>query len=638
MADDISRRIDDLLGGAIDEQVREQRVLNDMMIGVRDGVSRLVGDVAALSARVTESRETAQGLREELPFLVQREVTSAVNAMSTRIDVLDTAVGELVASIAGLEDRVGPDVIIGGVTQRLEAMREAQEEQAGAITAESARATIETAANTLRSLIQDEAASMRSSFDHSASATTELVDRHHTQISRRLADVKKWTDVVEGRMRALEKALEANVKMPVDVRKQLNELTGSTQDMTDSVLEEIRINAEAAASRITASVEGIDHEAAEMNRRFIEMNERLAQFQEQVLAYLQVRDVALEERRDQIVTELLSDFLNELPERDRERTVGRLRTVFARRRDRRDAERFRTGGTDTALPPVSPQAVAEAEADLQREQVLAERPWAGRAWAEPPAASRPEARPQPASQDEEVFDGEPVSPSRARATSAPAAKKSAGKSAGAKKAPAKPAKKAAAKEAPPKKPAVKKPAAKPRPVPVEPQVQPPEPQDQPQAGVFAEEPLAEEAFDVPVAEVTEAGEIDVVDLRAFAEPDGEDAAAAGDPRGEGDATPVQRPRSKPKTASRPKTKPAKKAPGVAPPEGEVGEIGEVGAPDPAGPMDSAGAGPEGSPETEEASEGGKAPAEEDTLQQALARVQALVDQHRRPGGTRKRAK
>lgn len=590
MADDISRRIDDLLSGAIDEQVREQRALNDTMIGVRDGVSRLVGDVAALSARVTESRETSQGLREELPFLVQREVSSAVNAMSVRIDVLETAVGELVASLAGLEDRLGPDVIIDGVTKRLADMRAAEEEQAGTVTAQAAKNAVAKASDALSA-----------AFEKASKSMSDVVEKQHTQISRRLTDVKKWADDVEGRMKSLEKALEANVKLPADVRKQLNELTGATQDMTDSVLEELRVSAESAAVRISASVEGLDQEAIEMNRRFTEMNDAMRGFQEQMLAYLQVRDVALEERRDQIVTELLAEFFNEIPERDRERTVGRLRSVFARRRDRRDAERYRVGAKPAELPSVSPDAVARAQADLAREQRRAERPWA-----EPVPETRAPTRsvaPAPAFRDADDDFGDDFGDDDLSLSAAPAKKPAAKKTA---------AKKPAAKKTAAKKTAAKKTVATKK------------TQATPAADVeidAAEDVSADEsAFDQAapiIVDTVQTGEIEIVDLHAFAEGD------------EADEPQPKRPAAKKKSAVK---KPAAKKVSAAKPAQPTVPAAEIGdAADADRPAATTPDAPEPASESGPESAGD---AGEDTLQQALARVQALVDQHRKPGGGR----
>lgn len=630
MAEDISRRIDDLLSGAIDEQVREQRALNDVMIGVRDGVSRLVGDVAALSARVTESRETSQGLREELPFLVQREVTSAVNALSTRIDGLETAVGELVASVAGLEDRVGADVIIDGVASRIDALRAAQEEQAGAVTAEAARSTVEHAAETLRAVFEDESAAMRSSFEQSAASIQEMVERNYSQVAKRLGESKKWSDDVEARMRALEKALEANVKLPTEVKKQLNELTGATQDMTDSVLEEIRINAEAGASRIAESVEGLDHEAIEMNRRFIEMNDRIATFQEQVLAYLQVRDLALEERRDQIVTELLADFLNEVPDRERANTVGRLRSVFSKRRDRRSDERSR-GGAAGALPQVSAQAIAQAQADLVREQRLAERPWAEQGYAEPtqaparPTASRvPEAEwEEPAAEAEQEaaesqdadaageYQEELPSPRarRAAASRKAAASKAAPKKKTAAKTAPKPATKTAAKPAAKAKPKSKPARSRTVPVPVAADVDP-----IPAPGTLdLSEVEFEDVEPVQISAVADGGEIDVVDIAAFAQPVEESDAPKAPTRKAKTAKPKPPPKAEEPKAEAPVAEDTLSSP-------EVGDLPSGSEADAAPPVPDAEAAPEA----------------EDTLQVALARVQALVDQHRKPGAPKKR--
>ncbi|MHB8510908.1 MAG: hypothetical protein ACYDCC_01910 [Actinomycetota bacterium] len=583
MAEDISRRIDDLLGGAIDEQVREQRALNEAMVGVRDGISRLVGDVAALSARVTDSRETAQSLREELPFLVQREVGTAVNAMSIRIDVLETAVGELVASLAGLEERVGPDVIIGGVAARMEQLRAMQEEQAGAVTAAQAHASIEAATT-----------SLLESFDKAATSTQELVEKNFTQVSKRLAEVKKWTDDVEGRMRALEKALEANLKMPGDVRKQLNELTGATQDMTDAVVEEIRINAEAGASRLAQSVEGVDGQALEMNRRFAEMSDRITEFQEQVLAYLQVRDLALEERRDQIVTELLTDFFKELPAKEQDKAASRLRSVFARRRDRRDADRYRSGSPPPPrTPPVSAETLARVKNEVQRQDRLAERPWAERSYVEPSTPAAPE----PVFEYEESEPLEVSAPSRSPSASP---RKSTSRST--------PAKKKSA----PKKSSPKKIRAAEAPPPEEAPEEPRELFEESYDDVEVDEPAAP-----PISEVMEAGEIDVVEMQAFAtegleEPLEEPQTVPMMGREDEELTP--RKTVKPKAPTKKSSKGAKPA------------ARESAVPPPA---------KESPPPAEEAVEQPKPDVADDTLSQALARVQALVDQHRKPGSARK---
>ena len=64
---DLYRKIDELLSRPSDEQAKEQRALNDLMVSVRDALARLTGDVAALAARVSETREFAERMSGAAP-------------------------------------------------------------------------------------------------------------------------------------------------------------------------------------------------------------------------------------------------------------------------------------------------------------------------------------------------------------------------------------------------------------------------------------------------------------------------------------------------------------------------------------------------------------------------------------------
>jgi hypothetical protein len=353
----LSRRIDELLSGAIDEQVREQRAINELMVSVRDGISRLVGDMAALSARVTESRETSQGLREELPFLVQNEVTAATNTLAQRIDVLESAIGELAGGQSSLEDKLAPDLIIAGVSAKLAELRAAAEETAGQGAADAARDAVGAAAT-----------DMKGAFDDAASSLREAIDKQFAQMSRRLADAKTQADDLDERFGELAGALAVTARLPGDMADTVGRLTSEVEQQTTSVVAEVRDAAGEAAALLQRTVGGIERAANDMNKRFSEMSARMASFQEQILAYLQVRDVALEEKRDQIVSEILDDYLRTVPAKERGGAIQNLREAFRRRRDRKDAGKYREATADQPrLPQVPPAAVDRAVADLVRE-------------------------------------------------------------------------------------------------------------------------------------------------------------------------------------------------------------------------------------------------------------------------------
>ena len=104
---DLYRRIDELLSKPTDEQVREQRALNDLMVGVRDAIARLTGDVAALAARVSETREYAERLADRpIPTPPPPPPAAPVGPaemppdLVERLDGLETAIGQLAAAVS----------------------------------------------------------------------------------------------------------------------------------------------------------------------------------------------------------------------------------------------------------------------------------------------------------------------------------------------------------------------------------------------------------------------------------------------------------------------------------------------------------------------------------------------------------
>src|SRR5688572_20096559 len=98
---DLYRRIDELLSRPTDEQVREQHALNDLMVSVRDAIARLTGDVAALAARVSETREYAERMADRPTADAPSGPAEMPRDLTTRLDALETAIGQLAASMHG---------------------------------------------------------------------------------------------------------------------------------------------------------------------------------------------------------------------------------------------------------------------------------------------------------------------------------------------------------------------------------------------------------------------------------------------------------------------------------------------------------------------------------------------------------
>jgi hypothetical protein len=92
--------------------------------------------------------------------------------------------------------------------------------------------------------------------------------------------------------------------------------------------------------------------------------ERLVGAGQALLAYLGERDRWLEAERDRVLHEVLEDFAQGLSGRRRRALSSRMRDVVDRRRDARDAERFRQtadGTTVIEIPPLPPELTVLSE-------------------------------------------------------------------------------------------------------------------------------------------------------------------------------------------------------------------------------------------------------------------------------------
>jgi hypothetical protein len=132
--------------------------------------------------------------------------------------------------------------------------------------------------------------------------------------------------------------------------------------------------------------------------------DRLSRAGKVLVAYLEERDRLLEAERDRVLHDVLDTFAAGLSARDRAALAGRVTDAVARRRDARDAERYR-GAVGEPVPPK-----VELPEPVQR---LAP-PDAAQARAGTTAPARPPARPEPASAALSPSPAAPAGPTPAR--------------------------------------------------------------------------------------------------------------------------------------------------------------------------------------------------------------------------------
>ncbi|MFY9588903.1 MAG: hypothetical protein WAT66_15780, partial [Actinomycetota bacterium] len=508
--------------------MREQRALNDLMVSVRDALARLTGDVAALAARVSETREYAERMADRPVEAGAPATVEMPSDLSERLDALETAIGQLAASIpataapsepaeapdltplvhitvpeairgavpAALRDVI-PDAIrsalgeqlsklsapggvsadeisaavsasVGGLRDELStALSTTRTELRDALTAAAnelretlgssageSRTAMTDAGNALRTsldaktdelqrMVNASVAEMRTSvataleglrarLDEVASGSLSvadvepLIDRASTSATDGVEAVRKRAEELSAALRGVEerlgqrlgnvdgisaelKALRETMKgltaLPASFESAIGEGRESMQQAIDAVAAQIREDAGTAAERIrgeaglvlekttsladeaaarlseastlalgrigeagsttidrlTDAAAAVEREMEKVPRAVREIAKRMDEFQESMLAYLTARDLALEETRDRVLQELLDEYAAGLSQRQRTGLGTGLRRAFARRRDKRDAERFRTGTPDLPkMPAVRTEAVERA--------------------------------------------------------------------------------------------------------------------------------------------------------------------------------------------------------------------------------------------------------------------------------------
>jgi hypothetical protein len=116
-----------------------------------------------------------------------------------------------------------------------------------------------------------------------------------------------------------------------------------------------------ALSPFTENLEALSERIRQSNRRITESNSRLEAMHESILNYLSTRDERLEESRDQILTNLVTQITQDLSRHDRIRITTAFKQAEQHRKDQRDAARYRRLKQKGKLPDPEPAPIPEAE-------------------------------------------------------------------------------------------------------------------------------------------------------------------------------------------------------------------------------------------------------------------------------------
>jgi len=399
-------------------------------------LERAVGESTTnLHAARDEARQSLSGeLAEHGGF-----VRAALESLDSRLADARSTMSDAVAS--GREETAGELGRLGGrVDEVVGSARAAIEGEVSSLRIDLADA-LEEVRDRVAEQIETGSTSVRSALAETrtevTARTTELrgVVLHRvetgaastlarlSEVTASLASTAATIEVLAGRLAALEQAVgrsDATVAgMRTEWGQRATDLIADARAAAEASTEQVRtevgrqlqaVSAEMAnaVDAVSTAREGLDAETG-----------RLTGAGEALLGYLERRDRELEQERDRVLREVLEEFAAGLSGRERRNVAAKVGEALDRRRDIRDAERWRslqaTGSRskpDVALPATgSPSRSADGTTSAHDERAD-DRPAA----VDPPADAPPEHKSSNGGSDGGPGDraAAPAGPPRAR--------------------------------------------------------------------------------------------------------------------------------------------------------------------------------------------------------------------------------
>jgi ABC-type transporter Mla subunit MlaD len=382
--------------------------LRSEMSGLDQRLAAIEGSVAALSDRIaallqsTNSERAAAGQHRERTSEALQEQASALDEWAEAVRAGLEDLGDAVASSLGtLGDQLQDPAARDADRRHLEAMLT---EVMTAV--DDATRPIDDQLASLHGGILDGFAAARDRLIEDLGGTLEALERStvatRDDVDNQLNELRSdFADAIDEVREHIETTVTTSSE---SVAGALADMQGEWRPRVDAVVEDGRTAARGVLSEIQAEVHrsmaelrsALDGQVAAIGNVTGYLDggtNRLVAAGQSLLAYLGERDRMLEKERDRLLHEVLEEFAEGLSPRERRAVASRVGEAVDRRRDARDASRFRKAGDERPEPeiPAVPSLVARLAEPLPEPGPL-------RASAVAPRASslRPAAKPAPA--------------------------------------------------------------------------------------------------------------------------------------------------------------------------------------------------------------------------------------------------
>jgi BMFP domain-containing protein YqiC len=326
---------------------------------------------ATVTTELTELRGDLADALEEVRERVEATVSGANEAINANLDLVrerfESLVAEASESISANLDEVHGrlETTVGGASESIGASLE--EHQAGAAT-------------------------LREGITAAA--------EHSKDSGERVASLEAIVTRVDATLSALQS----------DWRPQVDAVVAEGRAAAQGVLDQVHSEVDAALATMSTALSSQAQALTEVTGSLGGGTDRLVTAGRTLLAYLGERDRLLERERDRVLHEVLDEFAQGLSAKERRAVSSRMGEALDRRRDARDAERFRR--TEAGKPAIE---IPEAPAALSQ---LAD-----------PIVPRPSDRPSSAASKTDVLRGAAAKKTTAAKKTAAPAKTAAAKKA-----------------------------------------------------------------------------------------------------------------------------------------------------------------------------------------------------------------
>ncbi|MCW2613794.1 MAG: hypothetical protein JWN08_788, partial [Frankiales bacterium] len=336
----MTARVDEV-NGAVTRRVDElQGTMTSRVDELRGAVTGSVGELqSGLTGQVAELREGLTGRLAALETTLTTGLTDVARDVATGTTTTQQA-AERVAALLTLAERqrqevedllevVRDDVVEAGRDLRKELLGKTE----AGLTSLSERVTVlDVTVDERQADVVDRLTRLAQTVAGSAEAAERTTEG--------LAAVKASSEVLDGTLSGFRSEWPTRTFEVVQGAKAVAE--GVVRDVRN----EVEAQLERVRTELARAVDGVEDASSGISTG----TDRLSRAGKVLVGYLEERDRLLEAERDRVLHDVLDSFAAGLSSKDRSALAGRVSDAVARRRDARDADRYRAAVGEPVAP------------------------------------------------------------------------------------------------------------------------------------------------------------------------------------------------------------------------------------------------------------------------------------------------